>query len=69
LDQVVVLFMGADPEPNDQVVGSSRESTVRWPDPHGPDVIDQGLELQGRVKRIALPKPVLFPGTSLNLLR
>src|SRR5207248_8457167 len=34
LDEIIVFFVGADPEPNDQVVNSSRQCTVRRPDSH-----------------------------------
>ena len=69
LDEVVVIFVRADPEPDDQVVGPSGQRTVRRPDPHRPDVTEQRLKLQRRVKGISLPEPVLFPSARLHLFR
>jgi hypothetical protein len=69
VDEPVVFFVRADPEPHHQIAFAARQRTIMISDPDGPNVRTERLELHRRVKWIALPKAKLISRETLNVRR
>lgn len=67
--EVVVFFMCADPEPDNELAIATRKRSIMISDPHRPDVNAERLELHRRVKRIPLPEPEFISRETLDVRR
>jgi hypothetical protein len=68
-NQVVVVFLRADPKPDDQIAMLLGKSAIVITDSHGPDVSDKRLERHWRVERVAQPEWKLFSRQTLDMSR
>ena len=55
LNELVILFVAANPKPDHQLTITARKRAIMISDPHGPNIRAERLKLDGRVKWIALP--------------
>jgi hypothetical protein len=69
LDEAVVVFVRADPKPDDEIALFLRNSSIVISDSCGPDVSDKRFELHRRMKRITQPKLKLFSRETLDMSR
>ena len=67
--QTIVVFVRADPKPDDEIAVFLRNSAIMISDSHGPDVSDKRLEQRSRMERITQPKLKLFSRETLDMSR
>jgi hypothetical protein len=65
LEEVFIIFVGADPEPIESVALAMCERSVRPADPDAPELA-RLLQSEGRMKRIMAEHSKLFVGLLLN---
>jgi hypothetical protein len=66
-DEIVVVFVCADPKPDDEIAVLLCNSAIMIADSHGPDIPNKWLELHRWMKRIAQPNLKLFSRETLNV--
>lgn len=69
LQELVVLRVGSNPEPHDEVSTTTTQGAVVLVHAHRPDIRVERLEMEGRVESVLPPEAKPVACQSLNLLR
>jgi len=67
VNESTIVFVRADPKPDDQIAMLLRKSAIVITDSHGPDVSDKRLELHRWMERVTNPQLELFPSETLDV--
>jgi len=65
---LIVFSVSADPKPDNQIAATTSQSAIVLIHPDGPDISNQGFEMQRNIESILLPKDGIFPVPAVEFL-